>query len=244
MSSLASSVPFKLGNLALAYQETLTPIVRLRSGRQTVTDAAYFREQFIEALKLSKEEGRTRGYSDAEIRDGRFAVAAFLDETILNLRSPVFADWARRPLQEELFGVHVGGEVFFQNIDRLMREPDAPRLADVIEVYLLCICLGYAGKYSISGRGELTSLRQTLIVRIRRIRGESPEFSPAWKPAETAHSAAAGDPWLRPLLWTAIGTVVLVLLLFGVYIVNLNSAVGQVQSIASTGTNPSTGANR
>src|ERR1700742_1274131 len=108
MSSLASSIPFRVGNLALAYQETLTPIVRLRSGRQTVTDAAYFREQFIEALKLAKEESRTRGYSDNEIRDGRFAVAAFLDETILNLRSPAFADWARRPLKEELFGVNVG----------------------------------------------------------------------------------------------------------------------------------------
>jgi type VI secretion system protein ImpK len=235
MSSPASSVPFKLGNLALAYQETFTSIVRLRSGRQTPSDSAYFREQFIEALKLAQEEGRARGYSDAEIRHGRFAVTVFLDETILNLRKPVFADWARRPLQEEFFRGHTGGEVFFQNIEEVMREPDAPRLADVLEIYLLCICLGYAGKYSISGRGELSALRQSLIARIRRIRGEAPEFSPAWKPVETPHSASSGDRWLSPLLWTAIGTVVVVLGLFGVYMINLNSAVGQVQSIASTG---------
>lgn len=237
MSSSASSIPFKLGNLALAYQETLTPVVRLRSGRQTVTDAAFFREQFIEALKLAKEEGRNRGYTDNEIRDGRFAVAAFLDETILNLRSPAFADWVRRPLQEELFGTHVAGEVFFQNVDRLMREPDAPRLADVLELYLLCICLGFAGKYSISGRGELQALRQSMLARIQRIRGEAPELSPAWRPVEAAHSATAGDPWLRPLLWTTVGSVVLVLGLFGFYTLNLNSAVSQVQSIASTGVN-------
>jgi type VI secretion system protein ImpK len=200
-----------------------------------VTDAAYFREQFIEALKLAKEEGRTQGYSDSEVRDGRFAVAAFLDETILSLRSAAFADWARRPLQEELFGVFVGGEVFFQNVERLMREPDAARLADVLEVYLLCLCLGYAGKYSISGRGELQALRQSMLARILRIRGESPELSPSWKPLEAAHSATGGDPWLQPLLWTAIGLVLLVLVLFGFYKFSLGSAVTHVQAIASTG---------
>src|SRR5690349_5344487 len=93
------------GNLALAYQETLTSIVRLKGNRQTVSDAQYFRQQFIGALKLASEDARMRGYSDEAIRDARFAVVAFLDETVLNSRNSVFSDWPRRPLQEELFGV-------------------------------------------------------------------------------------------------------------------------------------------
>ncbi len=222
------------GNLALAYQETITPIVRLRSGRQSVQDAAYFREQFVDALKLAKEEARAGGYTDAEIRDGRFAVAAFLDETILNLQNPVFSDWVRRPLQEELFGVHVGGEVFFQNVDRLMREPDAPRLADVLEVYLLCLCLGYAGKYSLSSRGELDSLRQTLAGRIRRIRGEAAELSPAWRPAAMTVTASS-DNLGRYLAWAALASVLLVALLFLAYKFTLRSAVSSVENVASAG---------
>lgn len=196
-------------------------------------DAQYFREQFIQALKLAKEEGRDAGYTDGEIRDSRFAVVAFLDETILNLRNPVFSDWVRRPLQEELFGVHVGGEVFFQNVDRLMRDTDSPRLADVLEVYLLCLCLGYAGKYSISGRGELETLKHSLLHRIRRIRGESAELSPAWRPLEAKLPGAGGDKLLGPLLYTTIAIVVLVIGLFVFYRLNLSSGIDHVAAMTT-----------
>ncbi len=37
------------------------------------------------------------------------AVVAFLDESVLTLQSPIFADWPQRPLQEELFGHHQDG---------------------------------------------------------------------------------------------------------------------------------------
>jgi len=222
------------GNLALAYQETLTSIVRLRSSRQTVSDAQYFREQFIEALRLAQEEARSRGYSDDEIREARFAVVAFLDETVLNLRSAAFADWVRKPLQEELFGVHVGGEVFFQNLERLMRDADSQHLADVLEVYLLCLTLGYAGKYSISGRGEVMGLKQALISRIRRIRGPESELSPSWRPG-TANLASGSDRWLRPLLYTAIACLAAVVLLFAGYKYSLDSAANSVSTTAGTG---------
>lgn len=233
MASAAPPRPGTTGSLALAYQETLTPIVRLRSGRQTVQDAQYFREQFIEALKLAKEDSRNAGYTDGEIRDARFAVVAFLDETILNLRNPVFGDWVRRPLQEELFGVHVGGEVFFQNIDRIMRETDSARLADVVEVYLICLCLGYAGKYSISGRGELETLKHSMLQRIRRIRGEAGEFSPAWRPVEAKLPGAGGDKLLWPLIYTTIGIVLLVIGLFVFYHFSLASGVDRLAAITT-----------
>lgn len=232
MASADPPRPSITGNLALYYQESLTPIVRLRSGRQTVQDAQYFREQFIEALKLAKEESRNARYSDGEIRDARFAVVAFLDETILNLRNPVFADWVRRPLQEELFGVHVAGQVFFENVERLNSEQDSPRVADVLEVYLLCLCLGYAGKYSISGRGELETLKHSLLSRIRRIRGDVGELSPAWRPI-AAKLPGGADSALRPLLYSAIAIAVLVIALFIFYKVNLGSAVEHIQAIGA-----------
>ena len=47
-------------------------------------------------------------------------MVAFLDESILNSQNPLFADWPRKPLQEELFGTHIAGEVFFQNLQKLL----------------------------------------------------------------------------------------------------------------------------
>ena len=107
-------------NLALMLQEVLTAIVRLRSNRQAVSDANSFRIHMREALKSADQEARKRNYSADAIQLAIFAVVAFLDESILNSRNPLFADWPRKPLQEELFGTHMAGEVFFQNLQKLL----------------------------------------------------------------------------------------------------------------------------
>ena len=65
------------------------------------------------------------------------AVVGFLDESILNTRNPLFADWPRKPLQEELFGIHMAGEVFFQNVEQLLGRNDSADLADLLEVHYL-----------------------------------------------------------------------------------------------------------
>src|SRR5512138_3411808 len=83
-------------NLALIFQEILVGSERLRSGRQTVTDPALFRQQVIDALKLADQQARHQGYGAEDIKLAIFAVVAFVDESVLNLRLPVFADWLRR----------------------------------------------------------------------------------------------------------------------------------------------------
>ena len=223
-------------NLAFTHQEAITTIVRVRSSRQVVPDAQLFRQQFIDTLKLAQEQSRARGYTDEETRDGRFSVVAFLDETVLNLRTPVFADWVRKPLQEELFGTHTGGELFFQKIDSLMRQPDSQHLADVLEVYLLCLTLGYAGKYSVSGRGELMGFKQDIASRISRIRGPEKEISPRWRPQAAVQLSSVGDPWLKPLLYAAISFFVLVILLFAVYKFSLQSSISSTTAASQAQT--------
>ena len=134
-------------NLALILQEVLTAVVRYRANRQPVTDAESFRYQIREALKTAANEARNvAGYSSDDVKLGIFAVVAFLDESILNSRNPVFADWPRKPMQEEMFGHHIAGEVFFQHLDQLLGRDDSAALADVLEVYYLCLLLGFAGQ--------------------------------------------------------------------------------------------------
>jgi len=77
-------------NLALFFQELYTAIVRLRAGRQDVNNADVFRNQVLHAIKTAEQNARTRGYTDEDVRLGTFAMVAFLDESILNLRKPVF----------------------------------------------------------------------------------------------------------------------------------------------------------
>ena len=141
-------------NLALFFQELFTAIVRVRSHRQEVNNADVFRNQVIQAIKTADQNAKTRGYTDEDVKSGVFALVAFLDESILNLRKPVFNDWVRKPLQEELFGRHVAGEMFFENLQEILGRRDSPEVADLLEVYYICLLLGYLGRYSISSRGD------------------------------------------------------------------------------------------
>ena len=119
---------------------------RLRSNRQQVADAPGFRAQIWAAVRQADDEARRRGYTTDDIELATFATIAFLDESILNLRLPVFADWPRQPLQEERYGHHIAGEIFFQNLQKLLGRQDSHETADLLEVYQLCLLLGFAGR--------------------------------------------------------------------------------------------------
>jgi type VI secretion system protein ImpK len=235
LSSLATGgAPGRqLDNLALAFQEVLTAVVRLRASSQNITDAETFRAQIRAALKQAELDGTQRlNYLPEDVRLATFAVVAFLDESILNSRNPVFVDWPRKPLQEELFGVHQAGEIFFRNVERLLQRPDSHQLADVLEIHLLCILLGFRGRYSLGGGGELRVTTEQLRDKIRRIRGYNPELSPSWAPPAEAPRRAV-DPWVRRLMLASVCVVGLALLLFIVFKISLGSAVSGVEALAA-----------
>lgn len=232
-ASGAINVGARPENLALLFQEVLTAIVRLRSNRQQLTDAESFRYHMREALKSAAQEARNRaGYAGEDVRMATLAVVGFLDESVLNTRNPLFADWPRKPLQEELFGIHMAGEVIFQNLEQLLGRSDSIDLADLLELHYLCLLLGYTGRYSGSRTGELQAIMKATADKIRRIRGGIGDLSPAWAPAGEL-VRVTGDRWVRRLLFAAAACFALVLVLFVVYKISLGSGVSDIQTIAS-----------
>lgn len=218
-------------NLALAFQEILTATVRLRSNRQAIPDSEAFRAHMREALKTADRDGRAKGYTGDDLKLAVFAVVAFLDESVLNSQNPVFAHWARKPMQEELFGGHTAGEMFFENIDGLLRKNDSREVADVLEVYDLCLLLGYQGRYTLGNRGELRATKESITEKIRRSRRGSDEFSPSWAPGAAA-PALKSDP-IRRWIYVAAGCLALALILFIVYKFSLSSGVSEIRELAS-----------
>ena len=88
-------------NLALGFQEVFTAVVRLRYNRQAVLDAETFRAQMRQALRVAEQEARSRGCSAEDVKQVIFAVVAFLDESVLTSRNPVFVNWPRLPLHRD-----------------------------------------------------------------------------------------------------------------------------------------------
>jgi type VI secretion system protein ImpK len=221
-------------NLPLIFQEVFTAIERLRSNRQGVADSQSFRHHTREALKTAASQALAAGYPSEDVKFATFATVAFLDESVLNSRNPVFTDWLRKPLQEELFGTHIAGEVFFQNLQQLLGRNDSADLADVLEVHYLCLLLGFGGRYSAGNRGELAQVMNLAAEKIRRVRGQLGPLSPAWQlPQESVGSRS--DPLVRKLGFLALASVILLVLLFGGYKVALGSGVSDLRAIATQG---------
>lgn len=231
----AAGEAVRTDNLALIFQELLTAVVRLRSNRQELSDAESFRYYIREAVKTAIQEARQAGYSGEDIKMATLALVGFLDESVLNTRNPIFAEWPRKPLQGELFGIHMAGELFFQNVDQLLARRDSADLADLLEVYYLCLLLGYGGRYSIGGRGELQAITNSISDRIRRIRGVSPDPFLEMK-EEPAVERVSRDPWVKRLLIGAISCLALLLILFAFYKITLGSGATTLHGMAS-GTN-------
>lgn len=219
-------------SLALCFQEVLTAILRVRFQRQQVQDAESFRAQMRRSLQSAMQDSRSAGYSSDTVQMAVFATVAFLDESVLNLQSAVFGDWARRPLQEELFGGHTAGEAFFRNLASLLSAQDSGEVADALELHCLCLQMGYRGRYALGDAGELHQLLRQARAKIDRIRGAA-RLAPPVDPPEVP-PARTRDPWTRALIITACILAVLTLAGFGGYELMLGSGVSQIQNTGLT----------
>jgi type VI secretion system protein ImpK len=228
----ASVTPPGAGRLALILQEPLTATTRLRGDRQAVSDASAFRSQMIQLFRRADADARAAGYDAGDVQLAVFAVVALLDESALNTRVPAFADWARRPLQDELFGGHMAGEWFFQHIERLLTRPDSAALADVLEVHLLCLLLGFRGRYGTADRGALHAIASQVGDRLARIRGDPGDLVPGWKPPDDA--VTGSDPWLRRLTIALVASVVLAAVLWGASNWSLRTSSENVDALAAS----------
>ncbi|MGC2529794.1 MAG: DotU family type IV/VI secretion system protein [Candidatus Acidiferrum sp.] len=219
-------------NLAYIYQQILTVIVRVRQNRQAVADANAFRANIQAGLRSAEKDAIKKAYAPDDIRTATLAVVAFLDESILNSNNPVFSSWQSMPLQEEMFGHHVAGETFFDNLEKLLSRQDSHDVADVLEVYALCLLMGYKGRYGLSGPDATRPIIDSTLEKIRRIRGPLVGLSPAWAVPEGGVVLARRDPWVTRLAFAALGCVILAVLFFIVFKMRMLSVVSSIHAMA------------
>lgn len=218
----------RVNSLSLCFQEVLTGILRVRFRRQQVQDAEGFRAQMRATLQAAMQEARNIGYSSDTVQMGVFAAVAYLDESVLNLQSPAFADWARRPLQEELFGGHLAGEAFFRNLQKLLNEQDSSEVADALELHCLCLQMGYRGRYALGDAGELSNVMRQMLGKIYRIRGAAALMPPVEVPPVPPKRGS--DPLTGALLVATCLLAGLLIAAFGGYELLLSSGVSNVQN--------------
>lgn len=235
-------------SLASCYENAITTILRLGSlQQQSVPNSQGFRTSIRAALKAAMEQAKALGYSSEMNQLAFFAVVALLDESVLRLQNPAFADWAQSPMQQELFGHYRAGEVFFEHLRTLLSQQDSQENADCLEVYCLCMQLGFRGRYALSSgdtdyflgqvrgaspaaprlSGEIQALVRQAREKINRIRGQA-LFLRAPAPPPEVKRASAVDRWSRGLGIAALCLLLITILAYVGFLLALNSGVPHI----------------
>ncbi len=241
-----NAIPSRTYSLASCYENAITTILRLGALQQAAPNAQSFRTSIRAALKTAMEQAKVLGYSSEMNQNAFFAVVALLDESVLRLQSPAFAEWAQRPLQEELFGHNRAGEVFFDNLRGLLAKPDSQEVADGLEVYAICMLLGFHGKYALSLAstdlfsqqaagaaqrptisGEVQMLIRQAREKIERIRGQA-QFLRQAPPPPPIKQTAGVDKWSRGLGIAAICLLALAVVTFVGFWIALSSGASHI----------------
>lgn len=147
-------------------------------GKHAPQDADVFRDRVKQFLTQFERGAGKLGASIDDIHDCKYAFCATVDEAILTSGFKVRDSWQRLPLQVQLFGEQLAGEQFFQKLETL-RQQGLPRL-QALEVFQMCLLLGFQGKYLIEGTEKLGFLTARLGDEIARMKGQSPGFAPHW----------------------------------------------------------------
>lgn len=217
-------------NLAMAFQELFTAIVRLRYSRQSPPNADAFRSRMREAYRLAAKEAQALNYSARATQKAGYAVIAYIDESVVSSRNLAFSNWSLSPLQKELFP-DITGETFFHTIDELLAAPDSQEDVDILEVFLLALLLGYQGRYSIGGADELAVTIQKIKDKIGRVRGTKISLSTVWTLPDEPIAPAPPDPVRKTCFAVAVASLAITLVTFVVCKFLLISGAGQIHSL-------------
>jgi len=165
-----------------------------------------------------------QGHSEEDIKATRYALCALIDETLLNSRWAFKDQWASRPLQLEYFGEYMAGERFFDLLERIRQK--GSRKVDLLEVFCMCLILGFQGKYKLGGREELAHIARTHIEEAISYRGGLSGLSRHWEIPEERVEPPGND--IPRWAWiTGLTSILIVILSFLLFKILLSSATAE-----------------
>lgn len=179
----------------------------LLRAKQGPSDADAFRSHIKEFL-TGLERGATKlGSSAEDVHLCKYAFCATVDEAILMSQFKVRDAWQRQPLQLQFFGEQLAGEQFFAKLEALRRE-GASRV-QILEVFHMCLLMGFQGKYLIEGSEKLNYLTARLGDEIAHLKGSRAAFAPHWAPPDQVRNRLKNEVplWVIGSVFALLGVL-------------------------------------
>ncbi|HVO72408.1 MAG TPA: type IVB secretion system protein IcmH/DotU [Ignavibacteriaceae bacterium] len=213
----------KRKNLADIASESFILILQLRSTND-YGNAAALKAKVLEMLERLERNARSCGIDNEKIRLTKFALAAFIDETIIGSEWDQKDSWLSEPLQILLFDTFNAGEEFFSTLNLLRQRSGANK--EILEIYFLCLTLGFKGKYQLQSPEYLRRIIDDLNTELHPEASITIDsLSPNAKPHENFIKAVnEGLP-----LWIYPAAAVLLCIIF--YIIMSSSVSGKADDV-------------
>lgn len=166
--------------LSEIFATCFTLILQLRAADE-FGDPEVLRRRIKDLLDSAEREALRTGVTPGNLQMAKFAIVAFIDETIISSDWSQKDRWMSKPLQLELYDQYDAGETFFTRLEQLREEPKAN--AEALEVYYLCLTLGFKGKYQLHEQERLREIIENTYEELRQLPGMKPaKLSPHGKP--------------------------------------------------------------
>lgn len=108
------------------------------------------RKHIIDTIEDVVRNSEKISLSDSELDAAFYSIVVMLDEVILCSELPYRKEWRDNLLQVRYFGHSTGGVEFFNMLNKVIESG-----SQVGWVFLLCLLLGFRGKYSVSNNDEI-----------------------------------------------------------------------------------------
>lgn len=170
------------------------------------------RQEVLRALQRIESEAPQHRIEREDAAEARYALALFMDEQVAGSEWSGRVQWAGEPLNVVLLSDPEGGLNFFKHLEQL-----GERQREVRKIFLLCLALGYRGKYAeldpAQQAAQIGEIRQRLLRSIQEpLERQDVLFPEAYEPAIPLEVPAPPPP--RWWLGVSVGTALVVLLVW------------------------------
>ena len=148
-----------LVNIVECYMPVFKLISSVKVFPEEYGDYDSTRKQIIDTVEDVVRNSEKISLSDSELDAAFYSIVVMLDEVILCSELPYRKEWRDNLLQIKYFGHSTGGVEFFNMLNKVIESG-----SQVAWVFLLCLLLGFRGKYSVSNDDEI----QDYISRLKK----------------------------------------------------------------------------
>ena len=164
------------------------------------------RRRIATLLEEMDRRGAEAKIPKRDLEDAHYAIVAFIDEQLFRSSWSGRQQWMLEPLQLTYFNENTAGDGFFQRVEAL--EKERPH---VLQIYYLCLALGFQGKYAVKNGDGLSALIEKLGAILGRQLPATDLVSPHGISPDTRRGRASRE---APVLLIGAGVITLAVVVF------------------------------